>query len=115
MNTLTIDINVPEGFKNAGGDQPRRPKAGEYYLNDDLEAVKAERAHKCNRIILAKLWPEYDVLKLPPTPLNDKPGHYVEIKALEDLIKLTEECFIAEGHMTGEQWDQYNAIKELVK
>jgi len=110
---MNINITTPdiEGFEVDSGAQPRKPVKGEWYVEVghswaqealiDFESIHA--------IILRKKVPVYDVLDTE-SPI----GRYVEIKALEDAMKI-----MANMNMNPEldmyECDAYGALVGLLK
>ena len=120
---MKIELELPEieGYEPDEGKQPRPPKLGEYWI--DLDCISIRTAtfdygpeQKC--IILRKKAPVYLVLDIDAdgctevTPFQAAMGHrLVEIKALEDALKLTES-----GTVTRAEYDSIRkALKELLK
>ena len=110
MKTVSIDIQIPDGYEVAEG-LPRTPKEGEYYYN-----MRKERVSQCTgswhspsgvAFILCKSAPEYKTITV-----IDNPGAYVEIKALEDALL----CAEPQGLITKEDRDELlKALKALVE
>lgn len=109
----TIEIEVPEGYEVSEGEQPRLPKEGEYYLHN-YKANEAGRTHTWPVIILKKKAPKYWKGERYDPFTNYKMYDVVEIKALEDLIDLFEKQR-SFGQIMSEEWQRYEALKELVK
>lgn len=104
MNKQTIEINVPEGFDIAEGEQPRVPVEGDWYWEIDMDETREARSdlHEDRYIILRKIPYEYQAINKRLISSNGecftidyiseaKPGRYVEVKALEDALSLAVE------------------------
>ena len=110
MNKQTIEINVPEGYEIAEGEQPRSPNVGEHFLSVDGWVQTAINKFKNNaKIILKKKEPDYIVR----CDAAGRPA-YVEIKALEDLMP------IVRALRNGELLEEFeegiiDSIEELIK
>jgi hypothetical protein len=96
---VTLDLPEIEGFELAEGKQPRPVKFGEYSINmETLEATQWNGACTSfdNAIVLKKKAPKYETRFIDKNNclwIGDDQGiregkTYVEIKALEDALKL---------------------------
>lgn len=119
MAKQTIEINVPEGYEVAEGDQPRRPKAGEYFLSELTEVKECHIDFEFSiHIILKKKKPKYATLGFGGGGiLNDGnvdcAKKYVEIQALEDALTIISR--METGTMLGMDIKTCEALKELIK
>ena len=117
---MKIEIELPEieGYEYTG--EYRAPKDGEYYTHQGKVIECGMDAHS-EYIIIKKKAPKYavitqgDFLQLCE---GRRVGHvdlsarYVEIKALEDLMRLS---FISACDMSNSQIDEWTDIEELIK
>ena len=111
---MNINITTPdvEGFEVDSGVQPRKPVTGEWYV--EVGHSWAQEAHidfeSIHAIILRKKVPVYAVLDTE-SPIG---GKYVEIKALEDAMKI-----MANMNMNPEldmfECNEYGALVGLLK
>ena len=113
---MKIELDLPdiEGFEIAEGKQPRPVKVGEYYLGmETLEAKQWNGACTSfdNAIVLKKKAPKYKTVSYADC-VGDNGCKYVEIKALEDLIKLAQTDIESMSNAQCREWD---AIVDLIK
>lgn len=109
----TIEIEVPEGYEVAEGEQPRLPEKGEYFIDFGNTVAEAIDTHTpC--IVLKKKAPKYRVDDVVVLGNGLPPCKMVEIKALEDLIDLFEKQR-GFGQISNDEWQRYEALKELLK
>jgi len=115
MKTVSIDIQIPDGYEVAEG-LPRTPKEGEYYYNMRKEGVSQCTGpwHSASGVafILCKSAPEYDTKYINAMDGTLNLVKYVEIKALEDALL----CAEPQGRVTKEDRDELlKALKALVE
>lgn len=113
----TIELNVPNGYEVAEGEQPRSPIKGEYrwLLSWDKPVfIKNDWLHSDydKYIILKKKAPKYEARTLHAE--IGKPVHYVEKKALEDAIALLR-SETATDRFKYDKKETYEALEELIK
>ena len=110
MNEYTIKIQIPDGFEPDDGLQPRCPKEGEYFLDDDTAKECHVDFEFNTHIILKKKKPKY-VVKRGEDDYIDH-NTYVEIKALEDALEI-----MRKNPLTFDKGEAeiYEALKELIK
>lgn len=117
MNKQTVELNIPEGYE-IKEKEPRAPKEGEYYFN-----MRRNKASECTHtwadvsgvaIILRKKKPVYTVIDHSfSIPAYDA-GRFVEIKALEDAMKILENMNM-NPELDMFECDAYGPLKELLK
>lgn len=93
MKKQSITINIPEGFTVSGGQQPRCPVEGDFYLGPSGEVKEAHIEFTHDKfIILEKEMLEYHTSShkvLSPYSYNGyKEIEMVELQALEDALGL---------------------------
>lgn len=94
MNKRQVTLNLPEGFREAEGEQPRKPKEGDFYwaVTSDVVGVASHDFSDIKKIILEKEGPVYRVESVmcasDPRCWEGKTIRMVEIKALEDCMAL---------------------------
>lgn len=85
----TVELTIPDGYVVAEGEQPRIPKKGEFYLTTNGEAKECFRNEFMGRnIVLKKKEPKYRVEDVVVAGSNQPSCKMVEIKALEDAVRL---------------------------
>lgn len=113
MSKQTIEINVPEGYEVAEGDQPRLPKKGDFFLSEPSEAKECHVDFDySNYIILKKIAPKYWKGERYDPIFNNKISDVVEIRALSDAVKLYEEAYVNLGDIP--KTPIYESLKELL-
>jgi hypothetical protein len=117
MNKHTIELNIPEGYEPDDGEQPRIPKVGDFLMDeyfDILEQVSEPLSSKRfnKAIILRKKNPVYQLLDLREDGCAGL--KYVEIKALEDAMKILENMNM-NPDLDMFECDAYGPLKELLK
>lgn len=121
MNKQTVDINVPDGYEIAEGDQPRLPRSGDYFLSMvDLQSGCAQvDFHNTYCIILKKKLPEYELISVTMQGQvyqgNGKgllvpSRQYVEKNALRHALEL----FEAAASYNNLQDPNYLALKAII-
>ena len=115
MNEYSIKIQIPEGFKPDGGEQPRRPKEGEWFLGDGIAKECYVDFEYSKHIILKNKKPKYKV-RLVEEEL-DNIEKYIEIKALEDALDIIKLMCMHPNDDPSElgRGEIYEALKELIK
>ena len=123
----TIEINVPEGFEVAEGEQPRQSIEGDYYwLTTWKEPFYCPTSGYAagKHIILKKKAPEYERIEKRRLGEHDNKswtvayasespfGEYVEIKALEDCLEL---LHVQENGWSLKHELKVKTLKELLK
>ena len=110
MNEYTIKIQIPDGFEPDDGLQPRCPKEGEYFLDDDTAKECHVDFEFNTHIILKKKNPKYDIWFLGAKA-------FVEIKALEDALEIIKLMCMHPNDEPSElgKGEIYEALKERIK
>ena len=112
----TIEIEVPDGYEVAEGEQPRLPIKGDWYLGAGIEAIPVDQDYEeCHFVILKKKAPEYWKGERYDPFTNYKMYDVVEIKALEDLHRLYVKYRSGAPLCTEEDRDSITAIEGLLK
>jgi hypothetical protein len=106
-----VKLKIPEGYEPDDGEQPRKPKAGEWYLYDG-KVFETSGNGLLHHIIVRKKPPEYEVLTRPTTRPYLAHKSYVELQALKDALAIIEE---GRTQMSDKQLVIYNALTEVVK
>ena len=109
---IELDIEIPEEFEATG--EFRNPKDGDWFIDLTGESRRWHSRTNCpnnRRIILRKKTPEYRTLT------NQHSEPYVEIKALEDALRIINLMEMNPNDSTYDLGfgDLYQALKELVR
>ena len=108
MNEYTIKIQIPDGFEPDDGLQPRCPKEGEYFLDDDT-AKECHVSFEFNKmVILKKKKPKYK------TYIDFDGVVMVDINALKDALSIIEGA-VRENSLHSCDRRTIEALKELIK
>lgn len=102
MSKVDMIVTIPDGYEIAEGEQPRKPKRGDLFLNLDKKVILASVTHSSHYIILKKKKPEYHMILVDPDALKFKWGNpgitshrnrkkFVDAKAIQDLLGIVDE------------------------
>lgn len=125
---VTLDLDIPEGYEQAEGKQPRYPKKGEEYTTVSGGHFIAECNIEAKYIILKKKEPKYavrfidtdDCVWLGPDQKIREGRTYIEMKAVSDLNRIIENiryrygCKELSKFLLDQELETYQAIEEIL-